>query len=115
MGVTWQEFWDMNPHIIKLLQKGHQEKIKIEDEKMWIMGMYVASALDSTVCNAFLWRGKGSKPHNYIEKPILSAIEKKDEEIGETQLTEEEKKKQTEKLFMQLRIMGANFNLNKDN
>ena len=36
-------------------------------------------------------------------------------ENTETELTEEEKIKQTEQLFLKLRIMGANFNLNKNN
>lgn len=67
----------MNPHIINLLMKGHQEKIEIQmqvqDRLNWYMGQYFMSALDSTVCNSELWRKRGSRPHSYIEKPILQS------------------------------------------
>lgn len=104
----------MNPHIIKLILKGHEEKMKnqmqAQDILNWYLGQYFASALDCTVCNNALWRKKGSKPHGYIEKPILQEIEEKQKE--NRMLTEEEKKRKTEQLFLKLRIMGANFNLN---
>lgn len=53
--------------------------------------------------------GKKAKS-KYVEKPVFSQIEEKTKE--NSPMTEEEKKKQTEALFMKLRIMGANFNLN---
>ena len=104
MGVSWQEFWGMNPRIIKLLVKGHEEKIKErmkeQDYLAWILGQYFASALDATVCNAFLWRKKGEKAHQYVDKPVLQNIEQKKEKIDNTPLTEEEKKKQQEIIWM---------------
>lgn len=106
MGISWQDFWGMNPHIIKLLQKGHEEKIKIEDEKMWIMGMYVASALDSTVCNAFLWRREGEKGHGYENQPLLQKQGKES--------AEEELQRQRELFVAKLEVMKANFELNKE-
>lgn len=102
----------MNPHIIKLLLKGHEEKVKEQDALNWCLGQYMASALDATVCNAFLWRKKGEKAHKYIDRPIMQKFENKQEQKNKVPLTEDEKKKQTEQLFTKLRIMGANFNLN---
>ena len=46
----------------------------------------------------------------YIEKPIMSEMKEKPKES--TNLTEEEKRKQTEQLFMRLKIMGANHKRN---
>lgn len=116
IGVSWQEFWRMNPHIINLLLKGHEEKrenrMQEQDILNWYLGRYFASALDCTVCNNTLWRKKNSKPHGYVEKPFLQEKEGKQQEEISKELTEEEKKKQTEQLFLKLRIMGANFNLN---
>lgn len=109
MGVSWKEFWGMNPHIIKLLMKGHEEKIKEQDYLAWLFGQYTLSSTIVAVEKCFAGRKAKSK---YIEKPILSEIEQKQEKTNSAKLTEEEKKKQTEKLFMQLKIMGANFNLN---
>lgn len=73
---------------------------------MWIMGQYVMSALDATVCNNSLWKGKNGTPSKYVEKPITFGAEEKTEENAP--LTEEEKRRQTEQLFMRLKIMGAN-------
>lgn len=104
----------MNPHIIKLLLKGYEERMKNQmreqDILNWYLGQYFASALDCTVCNNTLWRKKNSKPHSYVEKPFLQEKEGKQQE--NKPLTEKEKKRQTEQLFLKLRIMGANFNLN---
>lgn len=107
IGVSWQDFWGMNPHIINLLLKGHKEKIKEQDYMAWLSNQYTLSAVSVAVEHCFAGRKAKSK---YIEKPIMQEISEKQAE--NKILTEEDKKKQTERLFMQLRIMGANFNLN---
>lgn len=110
IGVSWQEFWGMNPHIIKLLIKGHEEKIKEQDYMAWLSNQYTLSAVSVAVEHCLAGRKAKSK---YIEKPIMQEIEEKQQE--NKPLTEEEKKRQTEQLFLRLRIMGANFNLNHKN
>lgn len=62
------------------------------------------SALSVVLSNAF---SKNSKAE-FIEKPILQNLKTISKE-----LTEEEKKRQTEQLFMQLMIMGVNHKNNK--
>lgn len=99
----------MNPHIIKLLLKGHEEKIKEQDYMAWISNQYTLSAVSVAVEHCLAGRKAKSK---YIEKPIMQEIEEKQQE--NKPLTEEEKKRQTEQLFLRLRIMGANFNLNNN-
>lgn len=112
MGVSWQEFWKMNPHIFRLIARGHEEKVKEKDALNWYLGQYFASALDATVCNNTLWRKKGSKPNGYIKKPIMSELASRQKKETNIPLTEDEKRKKTEQLFMRLQLMGANFNLN---
>lgn len=101
----------MNPHIIKLLIKGHEKRIKEQDYLAWLFNQYTLSAVSVAVEHCLAGRKAKSK---YIEKPFLQGIEEKQKEIEKNSklLTEKEKKRQTEKLFMQLRIMGANFNIN---
>ena len=110
IGVTWQEFWGMNPRIIKLLIKGFKEKneleLQIENQIAHLQGKYFVDALLTVVGNAI--KAKGSKPYEYPKKPY----EFSKEEI--TELTEEEKRRKTEQLFMQLQIMGANFKNNQN-
>lgn len=97
----------MNPHIIKVLLKGYREKVRQEDylQHLW-WGNYGLSAFSVALEHCLVGKKAKSK---YIEKPVMQEIEQKEEEPHV--LTEEEKKKKTEQLFMQLRIMGANFNL----
>ena len=101
----------MNPHIIKLIQKGHEEKIKEADYLAWLCNQYTASAVMVAVDRCLNGKKATSK---YVEKPVLQDVFFKEENSVSMQgdLTEEEKKQKTEKLFMQLKIMGANFNLN---
>lgn len=61
------------------------------------------SALSVVMSNAF---SKNSQA-KFIEKPVYQQVR---ENTGE--LTEEEKIRQTEQLFMQLRLMESNYNLN---
>lgn len=71
MGVTWQEFWGMNPHIINCLQKGYEERIKQEDYLQYIWwGKYGISALVFAIEHNF-----AKNPRSEYEKePILSKI-----------------------------------------
>ena len=99
-------FWHLTPKKLKPFQIAYKHQRQVQDEQMWYMGQYIMSALDATVCNNSIWKGKHAKPSKYIEKPILADINS-----NETEITEEEKKKKTENLFMQLQIMQSNFNL----
>lgn len=104
MGITWWQFWGLNPHKIKIIAIGYKEK-KIEFDAIvhaWI-GSYGLSAVSVAVEHCLVGQ-KGRS--TYIEKPIFSNIQEKTEE--NSLLTEEEKRRQTEQLFMRLKIMGAN-------
>lgn len=97
----------MNPHIIKLHVKGEEEKLKKLDMLNWLNGIYSQSAVSVAVEHCLAGRKAKSK---YIEKPLLEeAEEKRKVESGE--LSEEDKKRQTEQFFLKLRIMGANHKL----
>lgn len=61
----------MNPHIINLLMKGHQEKIKEHDYLMWLFGQYTLSAVSVAVEHNLAGRKARSK---YIEKPLLQSV-----------------------------------------
>lgn len=106
IGVPYETFWHLTPKKLKAFYKAHEIKTKMEDEKMWMMGMYVVSALDSTVCNAFLWRRKGEKGHGYEKKPFLQKQSKEN--------TEEELQRQRELFVAKLEVMKANFELSKE-
>ena len=113
IGISYNDFWHMNPHIINLIVRGHNKHLQIMDAMMYTwFGNYAFSAVSVAVEHVLMGRKAKSK---YIEKPVLKALEeqKAEQEEKGIELTEEEKKRQTEQLFMRLKIMGANFELSK--
>jgi hypothetical protein len=104
IGVSWQEFWGMNPHIIKLLLKGHEEKIKEQDYMSWLSNQYTLSAVSVAVEHCLAGRKAKSK---YIKKPLLQELEEQNKP-----LTEEEIQRQRELFVAKLQAMKTNFELN---
>lgn len=75
----------------------------MRDEENWLIwGTYAISMFSAVLANAF---SKNSQA-KYIEKPIYEQVK------NNIQITEEEKQKQIEQLFMQLQIMETNFKAN---
>lgn len=109
IGVPYELFWRLNPTKLKPFYTAFENKRKLRDEESWLYwGNYGLSALQ-TVMSHFGAGLSGKKSDvEYIKKPIHRQENNKAEE-----LTEEEKKQQTEQLFMQLQIMGANHKLSK--
>ena len=93
----------MNPHIINLLLKGYQEKVLKRDEEMWRLGIYIREALKSTVCNGFVWKGKGQEPDEYPKRPFLQ-----DSTFNNRELSEDEKQREIDKFFAQESARRAN-------
>ena len=97
----------MNPHIIKLHVKGEEERLRRLDTTNWLNGIYTQSAVGVAVEHCLAGRKAKSE---YIKTPILQEAEEK-RQIESGELSEEEKRRQTEQFFMKLRIMGANHKL----
>lgn len=88
MGVTWQEFWKMNPHIIKCLIKGHREKIEQEIKRQDLLqylwwGNYGLSAVAVAVEHTIF--GKKAKSE-YVKEAILSKAFENEEQTYEREL-----------------------------
>ena len=108
LGITYDEFWRMNPRLLDIYGKVYRDKLEDKDREMWILGSYFRDALISTVGNMF--KSKGSKTIEYPKTPYMQSEEFK--RLNNNQeLTEEEKIEQTKILFGQLQIMQSNFEL----
>lgn len=87
IGVSYDEFWSMNPHIINLLMEGHKLKMRMEDEQMWMFGIYIQSAVSVAIEKNLA--GKKAK-QKYIDKPIMQEVCEDDgltqEEIDEREI-----------------------------
>ena len=111
-GITWENFWHMNPRIIKCISLGHEKKIKEQDALIhtWV-GTYGLSALQVAIEHCMAGKKAKSK---FIENPIMSDFETEhngNKSKDENGLSEKEKLEKTEQLFMKLNIMSANYEL----
>lgn len=81
----------------------------MQDEEMWVMGIYVQRAVGVAVDHCLNGRKARSE---YFKEPICSKSKRCTEE-SEQELTEEQKKQAREQVLMQLKIMMSNFNTSK--
>lgn len=70
IGISYHDFWGMNPHIIKFYSEQYKNKRNEEDLKQWQLGQYILAAISTM--------GKGKYP----KKPIFQ-ISETEKEITE--------------------------------
>ena len=107
MGISYNDFWDMNPRIVKVYIEGYKNKINRDLEYdnyiSYLSGIYVRDALASTVGNMF--SKKGSKPIEYPKEPYPVTQEQiKDKD-------ERDKEAQRQVFWASLQAMQTNFEL----
>lgn len=104
IGVSYELFWHLNPAKLKPFKTAFENKRKLRDEENWLSwGNYGMSALAVVLSSAF---SKNSQV-KFMEKPVFSFAKEQ-----QTPMTNEEKIRKTEQLFMQLQLMEANHKLN---
>lgn len=90
----------------------YEEMMKIKnkdnDWNMYTQGMYMVEALLATVGNMFISDKKDA--HEFPKMPYGYDGTTKD---NATELSEDNKKKQTDDLFLKLRCMQSNFEINQ--
>lgn len=106
LGFTADEFGKMNLTKIQPYMKARELINDMQDEQMWVMGIYVEDAVLVAIDNAL--NGKKSRA-KYMDKPLRKQTQKGDY----SGLSEEEKIAKTKLLFHQLEVARINFNLNK--
>lgn len=84
--------------------EGYKKSQQLKDQLMWMQGHYFRMAIASTVGNMF--SDKKADKIEYPDKPFTSKHSSSTEEMSE-----EEKMRETEKLFATLEIMKRNFEL----
>lgn len=110
IGVPFEIFWSLNPRKLKPFYEAYRLRIKDQNQMFYIQGQYTLSALMATVGNLFL--KKGHKPNEYPKEPLDIFAEKR--LVIEENMTDEQKKKETEKLFGMLAGMQEKFEKHKD-
>lgn len=108
IGVPYDLFWHLTPNGLKAFYEAEKIKRETEDEKMWMFGHYVESAVFTAVEHVF---GGRKAKSTYLKKPLLEEAMEKNKPMSE-----EELQRQRELFVAKLQIMKTNFDLNhKDN
>lgn len=110
IGMTYDFFMHHPPKVFPSFYKAYRLMEKKRDEEAWRMGIYNQNAVAVAVEHCLAGRKAQSK---YFEKPMLMQAEISKRAEAE-QLTEEEKMKQVELLFMRLEIQGFNHKREKE-
>ena len=68
MGMTYEQFWDGDPEMVKAYRKAYELRRKVENQRAWLQGMYFYDAICRTapILRAF---SKAKKPQPYPTEP----------------------------------------------
>lgn len=102
MGVSWNDFWKMNPRIIKAISNGYNEKLKRQDYMLWLSNQYTLSAVYTALDH--LLNGKKAKSE-YFKRPITEEVCRREK------LNEDDLQKQRELFVAKLETLKANFEI----
>ena len=69
LGISYWEFWDMNPRILRVRSIAGQKEAVRKDQEAWQQGQYFYAAFASVIGAAF--SKKGSSVQKYPDKPYL--------------------------------------------
>jgi hypothetical protein len=70
IGMSYEEFWYKDPHIIKYYLEAEKERFRRRNEEMWLQGFYIYQAIGafSEILPAF--PKKGAKIRPYLQEPV---------------------------------------------
>lgn len=85
--MTYDQYWYGDPLMVRAFYKAEKMRQMQLDNLAWLNGLYVKSALESTVCN--MLSGKNAEKLKYPESPIMYQQEEKNRQSDEKQEQEE--------------------------
>ena len=103
IGVSWDEFWRMNPRILSAIAEGYSQRVKKEDYLNWINGQYTLAAVTVGVERNLAGRKAKSE---YPKNPFFEEIEKQNKPLSDDEL-----QKQRELFVERLKTMQSNFEI----
>ena len=102
IGVSYERFMCSCPKELEPFVEAERLKVLRQDEDMWVMGMYVQSAVAVAVEHCLAGKKAKSK---YLELPLREKMEE------ENKVSEDNLQKQRKQFVAQLMLMKANFEL----
>jgi len=66
-GMTYEQFWDGDPHAVKAFRQAYELKRDMENEHMWLQGMYIYDAIQRLIPAMRVMSSDNPEP--YPDKP----------------------------------------------
>ena len=103
IGVSWDEFWRMNPRILSAIAEGYNQRVRNADYMNWINGQYTLAAVTVGVERNLAGRKAKSE---YPQNPFFEEIEKQNKPLSDDEL-----QKQRELFVERSKTMQSNFEI----
>lgn len=84
--MTYEQYWFGDVLMVRAFHKAEKMRQMRMDNEAWLTGLYVKSALESTVCNMF--SGKTAKKSKYPEQPMMFEKEQEEQKTVEQEENE---------------------------
>lgn len=86
--MTYEQYWYDDPLMVRAFYKAEKLRKERMDEEAWLQGLYILSALDATVGNAF--RQKGQQQSSYPKEPMTVSEKRERDEARKARDEERE-------------------------
>lgn len=70
IGMTYEEFWYKDPHIVKFYLAAEKERLHRRNEEMWLQGFYIYQAIGAFAEILPAFPKKGAKIRPYLDEPV---------------------------------------------
>lgn len=107
LGISEELFWTLSPSRLYPYLEADKRKQEKRDLEMWRMGFYVQNAVAVAIDKVLNGR---KSTLEYMDKPLLAQVKESQQEV---ELSEDEKMRQVEALFMSLETLSTNSKLAK--
>ena len=64
-GMTYEQFWFGDPWMTRAYAQSYLLKRRVQNEEMWLNGIYTVHAFQTALGNAF-----SKKKHEYLKQPL---------------------------------------------
>lgn len=108
--MTYDQFWNQDVELVRAYREANKIRRDLKNQDMWMQGAYIYEAiLDAAPVLRFSFSKKPPKPIPYREQPFeLRTGQRKPEESGKKQLTQQEKSDKKAKAMMEMFMVSIN-------
>ena len=107
IGMTYEQFWDDDCCLTKYYRQADEMRNDRKNQELWLQGMYIYEALCDVAPIMNAMAKKGTKPHQYAERPYAITEKQRKREAEEKERANALKAKR----FMEALMLSHNTKL----